>query len=211
MTTRRKQLSEAMKASIRDAAAALFAEKGYPSVTMRDIARAAGCSHTAIYLYFNSKEDLLQQIAIPSLMQLEQRLLEKLEKRDTAPEDRLLAVCEQYVVFCLTSGSLQTVLFMSGSVRVDDPAPALEVNVIRNRLFAHISGMLHETVSGPREFASTEAEADAVNNGRVLFYYLQGFISTYTGHVEPTEQLLERTLPVLRHGIMTLVRGMKKY
>ncbi|WP_165822571.1 TetR/AcrR family transcriptional regulator [Paenibacillus montanisoli] len=209
MMTRRKQLSEAMKASIRDAAAALFAEKGYPSVTMREIAKAAGCSHTAIYLYYNSKEELLQQIAIPSLLQLEQRLLELRGRREAVPEDRLLAVCEQYVVFCLTSGSLQTVLFMSGSVRVDDPSPELEVNVIRIRLFTHISQMLHETVTGASEAPDRESAA-AIDNGRMLFYYLQGFISTYTGHLEPTAELLERTLPILRQGILTLVRGMKQ-
>ncbi len=56
---RRKQLTEEMKAAVRAAAASLFTEKGYHSVTMREIAKEAGCSHTAIYLYFKDKEDLL--------------------------------------------------------------------------------------------------------------------------------------------------------
>ncbi|SDX67820.1 TetR/AcrR family transcriptional regulator [Paenibacillus sp. CF384] len=208
MTTRRQQLTEEMKAAIRSAAAALFAEKGYSAVTMREIAKAAGCSHTAIYLYFRNKEELLQQIAIPSLLTLEQKLLDEISKPDTAARDKLLAVCSEYVLFSLTSGSLQTVLFMSASVRVDELQPELEVNVIRNRLFAHIMKVLHTAVSERSEEVTQEA---ALNNGRILFYYLQGFISTYSNHSEPTDELLARTLPIFKQGIHTLIRGMHSH
>ena len=64
-------MTEDMKAAIGSPHAELFAEKGYPHVTMREIAKQAGCSHTAIYLYFKNKEELLQHIAIPSLLELE--------------------------------------------------------------------------------------------------------------------------------------------
>ena len=201
--SRRKQLTEEMKAAVRNAAASLFTEKGYHSVTMREIAKEAGCSHTAIYLYFKNKEDLLQQIAIPPLLELEQRLQEKMTSEAMNSMDKLMAASSEYVVFCLNNGSFYTVLLTSGSVRVDDPDPELEVNRIRNRLFAHIMQLLQEATQ----------ETDQVkilNNGRIFVYYLQGFINTYSDHSEPTAALLERTLPIFREGIRILVTGMRQ-
>ncbi|MFC5652777.1 TetR/AcrR family transcriptional regulator [Paenibacillus solisilvae] len=202
MTSRRKQLTEEMKAAVRTAAASLFAEKGYHSVTMREIAKEAGCSHTAIYLYFKNKEDLLQQIAIPPLLELEQRVQQIISNQSLNSMDKVIAACSDYVVFCLTNGSLHTVLLMSGSVRVDDPNPELEVNHIRNRLFGHIMKQLQEAVQ-------TSDSDKILNNGRVLVYYMQGFISTYADHSEETTALLERTLPIFQEGIRLLVKGMR--
>lgn len=235
MMTKRKQMTEDMKAAIRQSAAELFAEKGYQHVTMREIAKQAGCSHTAIYLYFKNKEELLQQIAIPSLLELDDQFRAEMAKTDASPYERLAEVCSRFVVFCLSNGSLQTVLFITGSVRVDDPAPALEINVIRNRLFGQLRESLELAVAAERIEAAVggaaageaaigqaaagkaatgpaahAADAEAVTNrARVLFYYLQGFVSTYTGHSEPTDVLLPRVLPIFKEGIAVLVRGMR--
>jgi len=46
-------------AAVLDAAAELFATKGFRETTMRDIARAAGMLHGSIYYHYGSKEDLL--------------------------------------------------------------------------------------------------------------------------------------------------------
>lgn len=208
MTTRRKQLTEEIKAGIRASATALFAEKGYHSVTMREIAKAAGCSHTAIYLYYKNKEDLLQQIAIPPLEELEQNMLAQMNQANIEPQQALLNVCGEYAVFSLTHASMQSVLFTSGSVRVDELEPELEVNVIRNRLFGHMMKALgHALSEGGSEAGSSEI---LLNQARILFYYVHGFVSTYANHAEPTEQLLERTLPIFRQGIETIVAGLRQ-
>ncbi len=59
--------SEETKRMILKAAGKLFSEKGYDAVTMREIAKEAGCSHTTIYLYFKDKETLLHQLSMPTL------------------------------------------------------------------------------------------------------------------------------------------------
>jgi AcrR family transcriptional regulator len=60
---RRKQvLVEARRDQILNAAWACFAEKGYRGTTMQDIGAAAGMSAAAIYLYFESKEAVLNAI-----------------------------------------------------------------------------------------------------------------------------------------------------
>jgi AcrR family transcriptional regulator len=55
---------DAQRAAIRDAATRLFAEKGYASASIADLARAAGISKALMYHYYRDKEDLLADIAL---------------------------------------------------------------------------------------------------------------------------------------------------
>ncbi len=57
-----EQLITARKQQILDAAALVFAEKGFHSTTIRDIARRAGIADGTIYNYFDSKPALLMGI-----------------------------------------------------------------------------------------------------------------------------------------------------
>ena len=62
-STAREQLIEERRNQILDAAALLFARKGYKGATIREIAREAGVAEGTIYNYFDSKHDLL--ISLP--------------------------------------------------------------------------------------------------------------------------------------------------
>jgi AcrR family transcriptional regulator len=55
-------------------ALALFAEKGYASTTMRDIAAASGCSLGLAYRYFGAKEDLVLAMYARCASQLAQEV-----------------------------------------------------------------------------------------------------------------------------------------
>jgi AcrR family transcriptional regulator len=59
----REQLIEERRNQILDAAARLFARKGYKGATIREIAREAGVAEGTIYNYFDNKHDLL--ISLP--------------------------------------------------------------------------------------------------------------------------------------------------
>jgi AcrR family transcriptional regulator len=64
--------SEQTRNRIFDAALALFAEKGYPATTLREIATRADCSLGLTYRYFARKEDLV--------LVLYERLTDELEE-----------------------------------------------------------------------------------------------------------------------------------
>jgi AcrR family transcriptional regulator len=53
---------DATTAAILDAADELFRERGYETVTMRDIAEQAGVSHALVHQYVGSKEDLFRAV-----------------------------------------------------------------------------------------------------------------------------------------------------
>jgi TetR/AcrR family fatty acid metabolism transcriptional regulator len=87
----REQLIEARRAQILDAAATVFAEKGFHRATTKEIARAAGVSEGTIYNYFDSKADLLIGIMtrVAELEHLDEELASALRGD---PHDFLIAI-----------------------------------------------------------------------------------------------------------------------
>jgi AcrR family transcriptional regulator len=76
----REQLIEARRAQILDAAATVFAERGFHRATTKEIARVASVSEGTIYNYFDSKDDLLIGIMarLAELRTLDDELMEAL-------------------------------------------------------------------------------------------------------------------------------------
>jgi AcrR family transcriptional regulator len=59
----RSEVAEKRTAQIIEAAIAVFAEKGFDGATMEDIADVVGINKATVYLYFDSKDALIQAIA----------------------------------------------------------------------------------------------------------------------------------------------------
>ncbi len=77
----RQQLIAARRSQILDAAAAVFAEKGFHRTTTKEIAQAAGVSEGTIYNYFNTKSDLLIGIMtrLAAVESLDEELVDALQ------------------------------------------------------------------------------------------------------------------------------------
>jgi AcrR family transcriptional regulator len=77
----RELLIEARRNQILDAAAAVFAEKGFHRATTKQIAKTAGVSEGTIYNYFDSKADLLIGIMtrLAELEHLDEELADALQ------------------------------------------------------------------------------------------------------------------------------------
>lgn len=74
----------------------LFSSKGYAETKMTDIARETGISVGALYLRFNSKEDLCM-----ALINDQTKGYEKLAKRVTGADKEPLQALRDYISFCL--------------------------------------------------------------------------------------------------------------
>jgi len=57
-----RRRKEARPAEIVDAALEVFAEKGFASAKLDDIARRAGISKATLYLYFDTKEEIFRAV-----------------------------------------------------------------------------------------------------------------------------------------------------
>jgi TetR/AcrR family transcriptional regulator, fatty acid metabolism regulator protein len=71
---------------ILDAAIKMFAERGFHTATVAEIARAAGVADGTIYLYFKSKEDLLLRLFDEKMTELTAEARAEVEGQRTAPE-----------------------------------------------------------------------------------------------------------------------------
>lgn len=74
VTKSREKYREELRRAILDAAREAFVRDGYGAVSMRTIAKSVGCSHAALYLYFEDKRQIFDAIVEESFAQLETAL-----------------------------------------------------------------------------------------------------------------------------------------
>lgn len=202
LPSRQAQRSEETKAGIVAAAGRLFAAKGYEAVTMREIAKEAGCSHTAIYIYFKDKEALLHGLSMPPLLALLARM-EGLLAGETAPDARLRAISLAFVSFGLANRNTYAVFVNVKAGRVDEQEPALELNRIRNRMFALLSDAVRDCLSLAAD------DERALLGARIYFFALQGILATYAQSEESAEQLLARLTPTFETTFDVVLSGLR--
>src|SRR5260370_38187002 len=68
-----------------DAAIKVFAERGFHTATVAEIARGAGVADGTIYLYFKSKDDLLLRVFDEKMTELLEAARSALADEKTAP------------------------------------------------------------------------------------------------------------------------------
>lgn len=92
------EYKEEAKSKIVKAARVVFAQKGYHEATMDDVAKEVGVSKGALYSYFGSKEDILQEISLEGHQTLRDILGEtgKFNNLETALEQVYTLITEKY-------------------------------------------------------------------------------------------------------------------
>ncbi len=103
-----------------DAAARLFAEKGYVATSMRDIARACSMLPGSLYYHFAAKEDLLVAVYERGVDELLANVRAALP-RESDPWARLQAACAAHLETVLRRSDYAQVLIR---VLPEDVAPA---------------------------------------------------------------------------------------
>ncbi|MEC0243715.1 TetR/AcrR family transcriptional regulator [Paenibacillus dokdonensis] len=195
--------SEDTKRDILNAAGQLFAARGYDAVTMREIAKEANCSHTTIYIYFEDKEALLNQLSMPSLLGLKQ-MIGDLLLEEGEPESILKHISQLFIRFCLLNRNMYRIFFEIKSVRVDEATPEMEINQIRNLLFAQLMQAVRNCTGlkdgSERLLAST----------RIYFYMLHGIVGTYQYSEETAEELLQRLADTFDEAFEVLLLGFRE-
>ncbi len=86
---------EAKSHAIMDSAAALFANEGYPSAKMQDIAKACGATKSMLYHYFPTKHDLLFAMLMEHLERVVSSVEEALASPGT-PRENLMTMVQTY-------------------------------------------------------------------------------------------------------------------
>src|SRR5437879_7122149 len=87
-----QQIKDERREKILKAAIQVFADKGYATTKITDIAAAAGMSHGLIYHYFASKEAVYVEIVEDAVQKSIQMSTEALEQHGT-PWERIQLMC----------------------------------------------------------------------------------------------------------------------
>jgi AcrR family transcriptional regulator len=98
IAARREEEKERRRAEILNAAEALYAEKGWDSLTVDQVARSARLSRALVYVYFRDKEELLFAIGERAMSLLRDRF------REAAAEhalglDQVTAIGQTYMAY----------------------------------------------------------------------------------------------------------------
>jgi AcrR family transcriptional regulator len=88
--TRRERRIERQRMAIMDAAAGLFAQKGYQATTTKDIAGAVDIGESTLYGYFSSKKEVLQAILSRQAEMVDSQLGHLTELEDTRSFEELV-------------------------------------------------------------------------------------------------------------------------
>lgn len=97
------------RALVLETAARLFEEKGYAGTSVGDIAGELGVTKAAIYHYWRSKEELLEEIQDRALGLLREKL-DRLENEENPYSTRLEATVAAYIDAVLENKSFVSVL-----------------------------------------------------------------------------------------------------
>lgn len=97
--------SEATRKQILDAAATIFAEKGYSLTRLSDIAQASGIHLTGLYYYYDNKEELVSDIICHAPSRAANGLKEALSAlpADVGHRRRIEVAIEVYVKYILAT------------------------------------------------------------------------------------------------------------
>ncbi|MDQ7039505.1 MAG: TetR/AcrR family transcriptional regulator [Rhodothermus sp.] len=111
-----------LRRRILDAARHLLVAEGYHSLSMRKIARAIGCSPTAIYLYFQNKDALVHTLIDEGFGLLYEELRDEAVRHDD-PVTRLEALWRRYVSFGRCNPEYYEIMFMLHPERMERYPP----------------------------------------------------------------------------------------
>jgi len=178
------------------AAEALFQKKSYQDVGVREIARAAGCSHTAIYQYFKTKDSILYAVAEEPLERLYVTCLAVCEKQ-ISKKEKLLQLCQVYIDFGFRERNFYDLLILYHGQRVDQATSEQPIHQLRMKSFY----LLQESVSDllPEDMNVEEK----LNISRAVFIFLHGLVTIYSSdYQECPEWVRQMLLDYLHYTIL---------
>ena len=112
--------------AIYEAARDILAEGGLAELSMRALAARVGTTPTAIYHYFQSKEDLIHQVVMRGFQEFDAGLRRSIAGLPFGSTDRLAAIGEAYIRFAVENQQYFKITFgiQAGCPRELDEFPA---------------------------------------------------------------------------------------
>ncbi|MFN3414068.1 MAG: TetR/AcrR family transcriptional regulator [Thermoanaerobaculum sp.] len=195
---RAEQGKQAKRKAILEAAVRVFAEKGYFGARMRDVAAAAQVADGTLYLYFDSKEDLLTAV----LEEHAQAFVER-ARRDCGqlsdPRHMLRAVLERHFASLEANRALATVF----QIELRHSRKFLR-RIAKGQVSQYLQ-LLQELVASGVSQGVFRRELDPKVAARVIFGAVDELVTAWVLSQKPSalKQQLAPLLEVLFYGLCT--------
>lgn len=189
---------------ILEAAARLFAARGFAATTVRDIATAAGLNLAMIHYYFGNKEGLYRAIFEEKVAEVQGVLAEAASSEGTSRE-RLDRCVRAYAHFLCTHLHFARILqqeILNGGKIVQE---VFRPQVARN--YRMVRGIVEDGIR-TGEFRAVDVEMTPISAiGMIAFFIIAqplilGVISTGPGQDDFEARLADHTLNLLLHGLL---------
>lgn len=139
---------ENRREALLDAAAAMFAAKGYDGTSIRDIAGAVGMLPGSLYYHFKSKEDLLLAVYRKGVARFEEAIAEALGQTPAEPWQAIEAACAAHLSTLLDGGDYARIV--SPEFMRSFPHEVLStLNAERDRYERHFEKLIAALPLGP--------------------------------------------------------------
>ena len=182
------------RAEILEAAERIFIADGYEGATIRKIADAVGVSSTALYMHFQDKSRILQEICERTLRVLLARNTE-LAAKPLDPVVRVRMMLEAYMLWGLEHPNTYQLVYTT-------PRPSVPENAdLSNQCYEAFRGVVAEVAAAGRlRTGSTDSAAQS------LWMAGHGVVALLIARPEfpwsPQDDLIGVTLDGLLHGLV---------
>jgi AcrR family transcriptional regulator len=154
-----------------DVARLVFAEKGYQGATIKDILNAAGISNGALFIYFKSKQEILQTIVDQNLGTFCSRVDAIVKDSDGYSRDDVLLMLLE-LVRQISLGSGRAMSLHVWSTAMVDP-------VVKATLDKHFDAILHSLTQLARKLRDSHQLGPEIHPVRVANAMFSLFIPGY--------------------------------
>jgi AcrR family transcriptional regulator len=197
---RREREKEVLRQEILDAARDLFIKEGYENVSMRKVAEKIEYSPTTIYLYFNSKADLLYCLCEETFA----RLMKKLEALTEDCNDPLLCLkkgMRAYIEFGLKHPNHYKVTFITHPEHHEEPERYMIEESMGRKAYCHMRTRVAECVE-QKKFREVDIDATT----QALWSAIHGVTSLLIVHPDfpwvDKNKLIDHTIGLVTDSLM---------
>jgi AcrR family transcriptional regulator len=181
---------------IEEAAARLFAARGYAATTVEDIVAEAGVSKPMLYRHFESKQQLQIKLLEHRRDELAAAALDRFLAGDVEPEQRLPAMIDAWFAHVEEHPDSSRVLFQDAT---GDPAIKAVQQELRGRQRAADVALL-------REFAPQLPDAELAPLGEIIRSSLTGLALWWLDHPEVPRATVVAAILRMTAGLLLTAR-----
>jgi AcrR family transcriptional regulator len=180
----------ARRESIENAAAELFAERGYDGVSTDDIVKAAGISRPTFYAHFQDRRDLYRRLLRKWSAQMVDHMRARVRQSTGSPAEQIAEVTDAFFAFVEEHPFAWRTLFREPP---SDPVLARGARRIHDQATANVAQLLRRVEPRTRQFS----EQTLLLRAEALKSAQQGLAAWWYDHPDVPRSALVTTILAL--------------